>query len=282
MAKDEDVSPVPKFNLSRAEYLEMDPVEFRARFRERLHHTLEIQTYAAIHEGKTLGPTQTATVENLLDLWHERGLPTNLPDYRWGGEILQFAKKAQAGEKVDLSPYETRPVGEDEYQSFKRIVEERRSVRHWSSKKVPDSIIDEILLAGTWGAHSCNLQSLRFAVVREDNEPGLFRGADIPGGPVHLVALQDERVYKANPLNPIRNRLIDVGAAVQNMALAAHALGLGGVWLTFSDAMLERLYKRFKLPKEVKIVTYLDVGYPAQSPVAPGRLDLKETVLVKI
>ena len=143
-------------------------------------------------------------------------------------------------------------------------------------------MIDEIVRAGTWGAHSCNLQSVRFAVVREKNEPGLFRGADIPGGPVHIVALQDERVYRANPLNPVRNRLIDAGAAVQNMVLAAHALGLGGVWLTFSDAMLERLYKRFGLPDEVKIVTYLDVGYPAQTPAPPLRLDLDETVLVRI
>ncbi len=119
-------------------------------------------------------------------------------------------------------------------------------------------------------------------MVRERNEPGLFRGSDVPGGPVHIVALQDERVYKANPYNPVRNRLIDAGAAVQNMVLAAHALGLGGVWLTFSDAMLERLYARFKLPEEIKIVTYIDVGYPAQIPAPPLRLGLEEVVLLRL
>jgi nitroreductase len=260
----------------------MDPVEFRARFRERLHHTLEIQTYAALHEGKTLPPTQTETVENLLDIWRERGLSTSLPDYRWGRKLLQFARKARAGKPVDLLPHRSPPIDRTGYRLFKRIVEDRRSVRHWSPREVPDSAVNEILRAGTWAAHSCNLQSLRFAVVREKNEPGLFRGADIPGGPVHLVALQDERVYRANPLNPVRNRLIDAGAAVQNMALAAHALGLGGVWLTFTDSMLERLYRRFGLPEEIKIVTYLDVGYPAQSPAPPLRLGLGETVLLRI
>ena len=89
-------------------------------------------------------------------------------------------------------------------------------------------------------------------------------------------------MYKANGYNPVRNRLLDAGAAVQNMALAAHAQGLGGVWLTFSDAMLERLYARFKLPEYVKLVTYIDVGYPDQTPAPPLRLGLEETVLLRI
>jgi nitroreductase len=80
----------------------------------------------------------------------------------------------------------------------------------------------------------------------------------------------------------VRNRLLDAGAAAQNMVLAAHALGLGGVWLTFSDAMLERLYARFQFPDEVKIVTYIDVGWPAQTPAPPYRLGLTETVLRRI
>lgn len=43
-----------RFNLSDEEYLTIDETEFRARFHERLHHTLEIQTHSAIHYGKRL------------------------------------------------------------------------------------------------------------------------------------------------------------------------------------------------------------------------------------
>lgn len=271
-----------QFDLSREKYLELEEAEFRARFRERIHHTLEIQTYAALYSGQKLSESQTRTVENLIALWQERGIPTDRPDYQWAQRVLSFAKSAQEGKKADLSAFEPYAVSPGDLNVFNKIITERRSVRHWTDEEVPDGHVNAIIEAGLWGAHSCNLQSLRFAVVREKNEPGLFKGSDIPGGPVHIVALQDERVYRANPYNPVRNRLLDVGAATQNMVLAAHALGLGGVWLTFSDAMLERLYKRFDLPEHIKIVTYIDVGFPDQTPAPPDRLGLDETVLIRI
>ena len=155
-------------------------------------------------------------------------------------------------------------------------------MRHFTDEIVPDELIDKILESGLWAAHSCNLQSIKYLVVREETTPGLFKGSDVPGGPVHLVVLQDERVYRANPLNPVRNRLIDAGAAAQNMVLAAHALGLGSVWLTFNDAMIERISKYFNLPEYLKLVTYVDVGYPNQTPYAPQRKTLKEAIEARV
>jgi nitroreductase len=149
-------------------------------------------------------------------------------------------------------------------------------------------MIDEIIRAGLWAAHGCNLNSLRFIVVREQHEPGLFRGSDIPGGPVHIVACQDRRVYYMQPgyvrdLEKLeRNRLLDCGAAMENMVLMAHALGLGACWLTFSQEMLARLRSRFALPAHVEIVTYLDVGFPNQTPMPPGRITVEEAVLTRV
>jgi nitroreductase len=146
---------------------------------------------------------------------------------------------------------------------------------------VSDEVIDKVLEAGSWAAHACNLQSIRYIVVREENTPGLVPG-NIAGAPVHILILQDERVYEANTIMPIRNRLLDAGAAAQNIVLAAHAYGLGGVWLTHSDDMLEKLYDYFKLHERVKIVTYVDVGYPAQTPAPVDKLGLDETLLRRI
>ena len=99
---------------------------------------------------------------------------------------------------------------------------------------------------------------------------------------MHVVLLQDERVYNANPRNPVRNRLLDCGAAAQNIVLAAHSYGLGGCWLTFTDKMIERLRNRFNIPEHTKIVTYVDVGYPNQTPSAPRRLTLSEMVFARL
>ena len=39
------------FNKTKGELLAMDEIEFRARFRERCHHTLEIQVYSCAYRG---------------------------------------------------------------------------------------------------------------------------------------------------------------------------------------------------------------------------------------
>ena len=267
------------FNLTDEEYLALDEVEFRARFRERAHHTLEIQTYAAAYRNAKVPENQADTVKHLSELWTKRGLSTDAHDYRLAQQLLSLADTLASGQKPDLSPYAPHPVTKEMSDAFFTVLYERRSVREFTAQKVPDELIDKILDAGLWAAHSCNLQSIRYLVIREENVPGLFKGSDVPGGPVHLVVLQDERVYNANPYNPVRNRLLDAGAAAQNIALAAHAVGLEGVWLTFNDAIKDRLRTHFKLPEYISIVTYVDVGYGDQTPFPVLRDAVKDVIL---
>jgi len=271
-----------QFNLTDEEYLSMDEVEFRARFRERVHHTLEIQTYAAANGDEVLKENQNETAKRFIRLWEKRSLSRELPEYVYAKKLIDFSEKLLKGEKLDLSEFEPYKLSDGEINSFFKVIKERRSVRHFKEDRVPDELIDKILESGLWAAHSCNLQSIKYLVVREETTPGLFKGSDVPGGPVHLVVLQDERVYRANPFNPVRNRLLDAGAAAQNIVLAAHALGLGGVWLTFSDAMIDRISKFFNLPEYIKLVTYVDIGYPNQTPYAPQRKKLDEAVIAMV
>lgn len=268
--------------LSDDNFLAMDEVEFRARVRERSHHLLEIQLYSTVYKKKPLRETQPDYAKHLLELWEKRGLSKDLPEYRYTSFLIEAAEKAIKGEAVDLSPFAPTPVTKEMEDSFFTIVKERRSVREYKDIDVPDSIIDKILEAGLWAAHGCNVQSIRYLVVKENHEPGLFRGSDVPGGPVHLVILQDMRCYRANSFTPVRNQLLDAGAAGQNLVLAAHAAGLESVWLTFSESMCKRLKERFDLPDYVRLVTYVDVGYGDQTPYAPQRWDVKDTILARV
>lgn len=271
-----------QFNLTDEEYLNLDEVEFRARFRERVHHTLEIQTYAAANKDEVLRENQNETAKKFIRLWEQRNLSIELPEYVYAVNLINFSEKILSGEKLDLTEFKPYVLTDEDEDVFFKVIKERRSVRHFTEDRVSDEQIDKILESGLWAAHSCNLQSIKYLVVREETTPGLFRGSDVPGGPVHLVVLQDERVYRANPLNPVRNRLIDAGAATQNIALAAHAAGLAGVWLTFNDAMIERISKHFNLPEHIKLVTYVDIGYPNQTPYAPQRKTLDEAVIARV
>ncbi len=265
------------------ELIQMDETEFRARVRERTHHTLEIQAYEAAYRNKVLPARQADVTKRLLRIWKARGLSEDLPEYRYASFLLGMAEKLSKGEPVDLSPYRPTPVTKEMEDHFFTIVKERRSVREFTDQDVPDEILEKILEAGLWAAHGCNVQSIRYLIVREKNEPGLFRGSDVPGGPIHLVICQDMRCYRANCFTPVRNQLLDAGAAGQNIVLAAHAAGLEGVWLTFrNQEFCDRLRQRFQLPDYIRLVTYVDVGYGDQTPYPPLRWDVKDTILAKV
>lgn len=278
----EEVMAIWKANmdLTDEELLAMDETEFRARFRERSHHMLEIQVYVAQYRHNKLSEKQADYVKRLLGLWEKRGLSKELPEYRYASFLVEAADKLAAGEDVDLSPYKPTPVTPEMEKNFFTIVKERRSVREFKDQDVPDEILEKVLEAGLWAAHGCNVQSIRYVIVREKNEPGLFRGSDVKGGPIHLVICQDMRCYRANSFTPRRNQLLDAGAAGQNIVLAAHAAGLEGVWLTFPDEKFcDRLRERFNLPDYIRLVTYVDVGYGDQTPFPPLRWDVKDTIL---
>ncbi len=269
------------FNKTREELLAMDETEFRARFRERCHHTMEIQVYACAYRGAALNPEQPKTARLFLEVWKARGLSETLPEYVFATKMLSFAEALIRGERLDLSPYAPAPLSDEERQGFERVLYERRSVREWTVERVPDEMIRKVLDAGLWAAHACNLQSIRYLVIREENAPGLFRGSDIPGAPVHIVVLQDMWVYRANPVMPESNQLLDAGAAAQNLVLAAHANGLGGCWLTFtSEQMKQRIREFAGLSEHIRMTTYVDVGFPDQSPYPPQRLSTDEAVLL--
>ena len=65
--------------LTDEQLLNMDETEFRARVRERSHHTLEIQVYATAYRHQKLKPNQADYTKHLLELWEKRGLGKDLP-----------------------------------------------------------------------------------------------------------------------------------------------------------------------------------------------------------
>ena len=92
-----------------------------------------------------------------------------MPPLMFATTILALAKKRIAGEKIDLSIYEPKWLTPKEQEVFDRVLFERRSVRQWDRKRrVDDALIDRVLKAGLWGPHGCNLQSIRYMVIREE------------------------------------------------------------------------------------------------------------------
>jgi len=70
--------------------------------------------------------------------------------------------------------------------------------------------------------------------------------------------------------------MFDVALAMQNLALAAHELGLGTVHVSLMDA--NKIEDILQVPEGVRVVELTPLGYPDEQPRGPGRRGLGEIV----
>ncbi len=70
-----------------------------------------------------------------------------------------------------------------------------------------------------------------------------------------------------------------MGACIQNMLLAAHALGLGAVWLGEILKNAEAVRKLLDVPETMELMAVVALGHPAPGKHSSKRKDLSEVVL---
>lgn len=142
----------------------------------------------------------------------------------------------------------------------------RRSVRHFTPELVTAEQIDTLLRAAMHAPSACNQQPWHFIVVTQREL--LERIAQ-----VHPYA----QMLKQAPLAVIvcadvsletcpGNWAIDCSAAMENLLLAAHAQGLGSVWVGIHpvEERVSAFRGLFHLPKFVMPLCLAAVGHPME------------------
>ncbi len=180
---------------------------------------------------------------------------------------------------------------------FFDVVRTQRACRAFRSGDVPDEVLDRILEAATFAPSAENRQPWEFVVVRDADararigeltraawrrggrahsetrlSPGLLadveHGAEggVSGAPVLVVVCGDVQrgVEAALPGS--------IFPAVQNLLLAANALGLGAALTTLPTAFPVELRELMALPPHVHPVAVVPLGYPARA-LGPPRRD---------
>ncbi len=149
----------------------------------------------------------------------------------------------------------------------------RRSIRRYKDKPVADEQIKTILEAAMMAPSAGNAQPWQFIICR--NKESLSRIKDI--NPYAAMAEQSSLgilVCGDLSLEKFAGFWVqDCSAAVQNILLAAHGLGLGSVW-TGIHPIKERedgFKKLFRLPQQVIPLAYVVIGHPDQDLKSPGR-----------
>ena len=142
----------------------------------------------------------------------------------------------------------------------------RRSIRKYEKRAVGEDLIKQVLEAGMMAPSAGNQQPWQFVVV---TDPAIL--AELPR--LHPYAsMAPESAFSVLVCGDLKLEkhhgfwVQDCSAAVQNMLLAAHALGLGGVWTGVypDEARVSGFRRLFKLPDNVVPLALLPFGYPAQ------------------
>ncbi len=177
-------------------------------------------------------------------------------------------------------------------------IKTRRSIGLVSDEPVSKELIDKILEAGTWAPSHYRTEPWKFFVLTGDSRLRLgetlakieAKHMDDPSSEANqkkLVKIR-EKSFRApliitvavepsdNPKAILQEEYGAVYAAIQNMLLAAHGLGLGGYWRTGKPAYDPLMKELFKISEKGEILGFLYFGHPKRDVPAGKRKDLSE------
>ena len=176
-------------------------------------------------------------------------------------------------------------------------IRDRRSCRAFSPEPVDEAIINRLLETAGWAPSPLNAQPWQFIVITgEEKKMALFEEADrcrrwaveesgwkwldsysvdfLKKVPVIVAVVGDPKKTGVDMLQPDGS----VGyqhacaAAVQNMLLAAHALGLGSLWFTLYDRGAVR--KILEISEDKTPIALVCIGKPEKSLATVPRKDV--------
>ena len=190
------------------------------------------------------------------------------------------------------------------------IIAARRSIRRFEEKEIPPEVLQRVMEAaiqapsgknkqpwrfivagGTHRDSLCNAMSMgidHFEVFAQQN--GISRSG-VPDAkntlrimrqaPIIVLVLNE---YSGSPFSPIdgvdhMSEIIDtqsIGAAIQNMLLAATDQGLGSLWICNTTFAYDELSAW--IGSEKQLVAAVALGYPAEAPGPRPRLPLASVV----
>jgi len=155
-------------------------------------------------------------------------------------------------------------------------IRSRRSVRKYKDKQVPWDNIVTIMQAGKYAPSAGNLQNWKFIVVKSDAKRKSITKACLQQewmelAPVYIVVIAEpekaERFYGSRGA-----RLYTIqgcAAAIENMLLTAHSLGLGACWIGAFDE--DEIWRILNLPEEKSVQAVITIGYADENPESPPK-----------
>lgn len=180
-----------------------------------------------------------------------------------------------------------------------QAITDRRSCRSFVNEPVDKKTIEQLLEAAAWAPSPLNTQPWEFIVITSaDKKMELFSEAErcrswaieesgwkwlnkyeagfLKEAPVIIAVIGDPKKTGVDMFQKEGGAgyLLACAAAIQNMLLTAHALGLGGLWFTFFDK--PQMRKILDIPESKTPISLVCIGKPKSAMAAIPRKDVKE------
>lgn len=163
------------------------------------------------------------------------------------------------------------------------LIKSRRNVTQFLPKFVSWENISRVLDAGRHAPSCGNIQNWKFIVIlnpdlKQKIVAVSYDQYEIAAAFALIVVCAEpekaERYYgeKGKTFYTVQN----CAAAVQNMLLEAHSLGLGTRWVGAFDA--DKVKELLKIPEEVEVHTIVALGYAKEIPPKPPKYPLETLV----
>ena len=150
--------------------------------------------------------------------------------------------------------------------NVREAIRSRRSVRAFTSQPIPPDAVREMLEAAMQAPSAGNEQPWQFVVIDKrrilDTIPQISPYAPMCRvAPLAVLVCGDMRETR-HPGYWVQ----DCSAATENLLLAAHDLGLGGVWTGVypNQERVASFRDLLKLPEEIVPMALVAIGFPAE------------------
>ena len=149
----------------------------------------------------------------------------------------------------------------------------RRSIRKYEDRIIEYDKVMKVLEAAQFAPSARNLQPWHF-IYTQDKKRLLDLSQIHPYGKMLKEAGLAILVCGDKKEEPTESYLVqNCSAAIQNILLASHELGLGSVWLGVypREERMKGIIEYFCLPSHIIPIGLISIGYPAETVQQPER-----------
>lgn len=172
------------------------------------------------------------------------------------------------------------------FMSLIDLILNRRSVRRYEEKDIPQDVLNKILEAGRKAPTASNRQPWHFIIITESKIKKELSKIEyspyapfIKDAPVTIVGCAMVSDDEYNRRWGTIYSIIDTIIALQNMVIAAWAVGVGSCWVGVQGVPIEdKVRQLLKIAEDWKIMALITFGYPAEQPRPIKKKTLEEII----